>query len=59
MWFGILLWSCANTSDLSSNDSSPSVLGIWDVLEKDGMLFPIVLEGEVAQQQPSVERRAA
>jgi|GEM_PF-3623330 len=29
--------------------SEPDVVGWWDAIEKDGMQFPIVLEGEVAQ----------
>ncbi len=28
----------------------PDVVGWWDAIEKDGMQFPIVYEGEVAQE---------
>ena len=28
----------------------PNALGWWDAIEKDGMQFPIVLEGDIAQE---------
>ena len=30
--------------------SEPDVVGWWDAIEKDGIQFPIVYEGEVAQE---------
>jgi len=30
--------------------SEPSVVGWWDAIEKDGMQFPIVYEGDIAQE---------
>ena len=50
--FVILLWgfvACTQEKEEAGNRESP--LGVWVGLEKDGMLFPIILEGEIAQNE--------
>ena len=45
-----LLWGCAQQKDEDVSEMS-SPLGLWVGLEKDGILFPIILEGENAQNE--------
>lgn len=44
-----MIWGCAQEKEEESVIESP--LGMWIGLEKDGMLFPIILEGEIAQNE--------
>ena len=50
MFFGwlILFGGCTQEKEEFTIESP---LGIWMGLEKDGMLFPIILEGEIAQNE--------
>ena len=47
--FLCIIWGCEQEKEEESMVDSP--LGIWIGLEKDGLLFPIILEGEAAQNE--------
>ena len=52
-----LLGGCTQKKEGELTKESP--LGMWTGLEKDGMLFPIILEGEIAQSEfedPDLQR---
>ena len=44
-----IIWGCHQEKDEDFTIESP--FGMWVGLEKDGMLFPIILEGEIAQNE--------
>ena len=49
-----VIWSClivGCTQEKEETTNLESPLGVWFGLEKDGMLFPIILEGEIAQNE--------
>ena len=49
-----VIWSCfivGCTQEKKETTNLESPLGVWFGLEKDGMLFPIILEGEIAQNE--------
>lgn len=56
VWLNLIL-GCIQDEKEASEVSSP--LGSWSGLEKDGMLFPIILNGDAAQNEfddPAIQR---